>query len=136
MNGVAVPEAHQPWRRNWSTLFFQGFPGSDVATLGVTPGKQRMMCFVMVEPVSGTIVHKVAESSVSWGAEVLDRFWWLTKNVGLTKLVDNGEDSEEGFCRCSTARGGLCGRDCEMRKVWSECAYWAHKGWNLSLIHI
>eukprot|EP00961_Rhodomonas_salina_P133823 1800725-Rhodomonas_salina.1 len=125
MGGEATHPTHQPWQRNWSLSFGRGYDRSDVAVVHRLSGrKQRLVCFVMVDSDNGRIIHLIAEEGVNWSNRILDRFFWITENVGDTRLLSR--DSDEGFCRCVFRKGTGCGSDCEMVKVGAECAGSAH----------
>lgn len=128
MGGEATLVTHQPWQRNWTTRFSQGYERSDVATLHRLGGsKPRLVCYVMEDDTSGVISHLEVEEGVNWrplGSRILDNFYLLTENTGLVQLLET--DRGEGFCRCNIRKGGKCGPDCALVILGEECASSAH----------
>ena len=128
MGGNATLVTHQPWQRNWSSLFYRGYDSSDVATLQRRGGsKPRLVCYVMEDEDSRLISHLKVEEGVNWrpvGSRILDTFFWLNSNTGQVQLLET--DGDEGFCRCIIRKGTRCGPDCELVKMGAECAGSAH----------
>ena len=104
MGGDATHPTHQPWRRNFNLLFVRGYYRSDVAVAWrLAGGKEQLVCYVMVDSENGRIIHRIAEEGVNWSNRILDRFLWITENVGDTRLLSR--DSDEGYCRCVIRKG-------------------------------
>ena len=129
MDGTAVLEAHQPWQRVNRLFYENGYERSDVATLHrMGRARPRLVCFVLEDVGSGRIFWLKVEEGVNWrpvGSIILDTFFWIEKNTGLTQRLST--DSDEGFCRCVILKGMRCGAECEMVKMGAECAGSAHR---------